>query len=150
MCIQPLSNVCCVCTHTVLSWKTLSATMFVCTVGPVSHPGYKDNARFFHTVTTTVCVVSSAKHKNATFCIELFSYLLSLFTSPLNDSYWINPLSHFVCRRSVKSMRELSGKQPVGALMKVTLLPYREVKLLHLAITTWGHTACMALEMTVR
>ncbi|KAI9546133.1 hypothetical protein NQZ68_029368 [Dissostichus eleginoides] len=53
-------------------------------------------------------------------------------------------------RRSVKSMSELSGTQPVGALMKVTLLPYREVKLLHLAKTTWGHTACMALEMTVR
>lgn len=47
-------------------------------------------------------------------------------------------------------MKELSGKQPVGALMKVTLLPYREVKLLHLAITTWGYTACTALEMTVR
>lgn len=75
---------------------------------------------------------------------------MSLFTSRLNDSYWINPLSHFVCRLSVKSMKELSGKSPVGALMKVTLLPYREVKLLHLAITTWGHAACAALEMTVR
>lgn len=46
-------------------------------------------------------------------------------------------------------MKELSGEQPVGALMKVTLLPYREVKLLHLATTTWGHTAYVALEMTV-
>lgn len=63
---------------------------------------------------------------------------------------YVNPASHLVCRHSVKSMRELSGKQPVGALMKVTRLPYREVKLLHLAITTWGHTAGMALEMTVR
>lgn len=60
------------------------------------------------------------------------------------------PLSHLVCRHSVQSVSELSGKQPVGDLMKVTLLPYREVKLLHLAITTWCHTACMALEMTVR
>lgn len=75
VCIQPVSNVCCVCTHTVFSWKTLSTTLFVCTVGSVSHPGYKDNDCFFHTVTTTVCVVSSAKHKNGTFCIELFSYL---------------------------------------------------------------------------
>lgn len=77
---------------------------------------------------------------------------MPLFTSPLNDSKldYVNPPSHLVCRRSVKSMRELSGKQPVGALMKVTLLPYREVKLLHLATATWGHTACVALEMTVR
>lgn len=75
---------------------------------------------------------------------------MSLFTSLLNGSYWINPPSHSICSRGVKSMRELSGKQPVGALMKVTPLPYREVKLLHLAITTWGPTACMALEMTVR
>lgn len=35
-------------------------------------------------------------------------------------------------------MRELSGTQPGGALMKVTPLPYREVKLLHLATTAWG------------
>lgn len=47
-------------------------------------------------------------------------------------------------------MKELSREQPVGALMKVTLLPYREVKLLHLATTTWGHTAYVALEITVR
>jgi len=57
---------------------------------------------------------------------------------------------HLVCRHSFKSMLELSGKQPVGTLMKVILLSYREVKLLHLAITAWGHTACVALEMTDR
>lgn len=58
--------------------------------------------------------------------------------------------SHFVCSLGVKSMRELSGKQSVGALMKVTLLLYREVKLLHLAITTWGYAVCLASEMTFR
>lgn len=50
--------------------------------------------------------------------------------------------------RRVESLRELSGTQPEGALMKVTPLPCREVKLLHLATTAWCHTAGMTVGYT--
>lgn len=68
-------------------------------------------------------------------------FTLLVATSPPDGCDWIKPGPGCVCRRRVQSPRELSGTQPEGALMKVTLPPCREVKLLHLATTTWCHTA---------
>jgi len=67
--------------------------------------------------------------------------------TPFNSAF---PMRHTVWTCTAKWISGLCGRRPVGALMKVTPLSYREVKLLHLATATWGQAACLALEMTLR
>lgn len=137
MCVCIHVNVGCESTH-VFSFKTHGV---ICTVGHVRLAGCSNG--------DTLCC-GNIKNVLWGFCYFLIHKCSCLHLVLMILIGLTPPPPHFVCRLGVKSMKELCGKQPVGALMKVTLLPYREVKLLHLAITTWGHTACVALEMTVR
>lgn len=64
VCVHSTCIKCVLCVHTCLhSRKTLSATLFICTVGPVIHPGYKGDACIFHhTITTTVFALLTTEH----------------------------------------------------------------------------------------
>lgn len=70
--VHPTSIICVSRVSAQTSQKAISATLLMCTVGSVSHPSNKGDASSFHTVTATVCYVSSATHKKVLLVLSYF------------------------------------------------------------------------------